>query len=64
MGFIVDRPGLTLVIVGVLAFLIRNEFGWVPLIGGAMTAVLTFAALFFVVGGVWMFVVGRSADPT
>ena len=64
MGFIVDRPGLTLVIVGVLAFLIRNALGWVPLIGGAMTAILTFASVFFVIGGIWMFVVGRSADPT
>lgn len=63
MGFIIDRPGLTLIIVGVLAFLVRNIFNWVPLVGGAMSAILTFAAVFFVVGGVWMFVVGRSADP-
>jgi len=62
MGFIVDRPGLTLVIVGVIAFLIRNAFNWVPLIGGAMGAVLMFAAAFFIVGGIWMFVVGRSSD--
>lgn len=64
MGFIVDRPGLTLIIVGVLAFLVRNVFDWVPLIGGAMGAILMFASVFFVVGGIWMFVVGRSPDPT
>ena len=64
MGFIVDRPGLTLIIVGVLAFLLRNVFGWVPLIGGVTTAVLMFASVFFVVGGIWMFVVGRNPDPT
>lgn len=62
MGFIVDRPGLTLIIVGVIAFLIRNLFTWVPLIGGAVSAILMFAAAFFIVGGVWMFVVGRSSD--
>ncbi len=64
MGFIVDRPGLTLIIVGVIAFLIRNALNWVPLVGGAMSAVLSFAAVFFVVGGLWMFFVGRSPDPT
>lgn len=64
MGFIIDRPGLTLIIVGVVVYLLRNAFTWVPLIGGATTAVLWFAAVFFVVGGIWMFVVGRSADPT
>ncbi len=64
MGFIVDRPGLTLIIVGVVAFLLRNVFSWVPLAGGAMSAILMFAAAFFVVGGIWMFVVGRSSDPT
>lgn len=64
MGFIIDRPGLTLIIVGVLAFFSRRFFSWVPLIGGAMSAILLFAAVFFVIGGVWMFVVGRSPDPT
>lgn len=64
MGFIIDRPGLTLIIVGILAFLVRNVFAWVPLIGGAMSAILMFAAVFFVVGGLWMFVVGRNPDPT
>jgi hypothetical protein len=63
MGFIVDRPGLTLVIVGLVAFLARNIFSWVPLIGGAMNAILLFVGVFFVIGGVWMFVVGRSHDP-
>lgn len=64
MGFIVDRPGLTLIIVGVIAFLARNIFSWVPLIGGAMSVMLLFVGVFFVIGGVWMFVVGRSSDPT
>jgi len=64
MGFIVDRPGLTLVIVGVLSFVLRNAFNWVPLIVGALGAILTFAAVFFVIGGVSMAVVGRPADPT
>lgn len=64
MGFIVDRPGLTLVIVGVIAFLLRNAFSWVPLIGGALGTILLFAAAFFVVGGMWMAVVGRGAEPT
>lgn len=64
MGFIMDRPGLTLIIVGVGAYLLRNAFGWVPLIGGSISAVLMFAAVFFVVGGIWMFVVGRRPDPT
>ena len=45
MGFIVDRPGLTLIIVGIIAF-------------------LSFAAVFFVVGGLWMFFMGRNPDPT
>lgn len=64
MGFIMDRPGLTLIVVGVIAYLLRNAFGWVPLIGGAVSAVLLFAAAFFVVGGIWMFVVGRRSDTT
>lgn len=64
MGFIVDRPGLTLIIVGIIAFLLRNVFSWVPLIGGAMGAILSFAAVFFVVGGLWMFFMGRNPDPT
>jgi len=64
MGFIVDRPGLTLIVVGIVALLVRNVFAWIPLIGGAMSAILLFAGVFFVIGGIWMFVVGRSPDPT
>lgn len=62
MAFIMDRPGLTLILVGVVAFLVRNAFGRVPLIGGSISALLLFASVFFVVGGLWMFVVGRRGD--
>lgn len=60
MKFIVDQPGLTLLIAGVIAFLVRPLFGWVPLIGGAMSVILLFVAVFFVVGGAWMFFMGRK----
>ena len=56
--------GVLLIIVGIIAFLVRNVFNWVPLIGGAMNTILIFAACFFVVGGIWMFFMGRNPDPT
>ncbi len=63
MGFIVDRPGLSLLVVGILMFFVRPLFEWLPLIGGAMNTILLLASIFFVVGGVWMFFMNRSGDP-
>jgi hypothetical protein len=64
MGFIVDQPGLSLLITGIVALVVRPFFDWVPLIGGLMSTLLLVAGLFFVVGGIWMFLVGRKpVDP-
>lgn len=58
MRFLVDRPGATLLIVGVFAYFVRDLLGRIPLIGGVMSTVSLVAAIFFVIGGIWIMITG------
>lgn len=59
--FILTRPGITLIVVGILAFLIRMVIDGVPVVGGMLSGILLVASVFFVVGGLWIFVMGRAS---
>ncbi len=62
MKFILTRPGITLIVVGIVAFFVRNLLDGLPLIGGIISPILLVASIFFVVGGLWIFVMGRAGD--
>ncbi len=60
MKFLIDRPGVVLLLSGIIAFLARRFFGWVPLIGGVMSTILFVFAIFAIVGGVWLLLMDRK----
>ncbi len=60
MKFLIDRPGVVLLLSGIIAFLARQFFGWVPLIGGVMSTILFVFAIFAIVGGVWLLLMDRK----
>ncbi len=60
MKFLIDRPGVVLLLSGIVAFLARRFFGWVPLIGGVMSTILFVFAIFAIVGGVWLLLMDRK----
>ncbi len=59
MKTIVQRPGVTLLLTGIVAFFARRVVGWVPFIGGTMKFVLLVFAFFAIVGGFWILLNGR-----
>lgn len=58
------RPGYTLLLAGIVAFVGSRFIDLVPLIGGMLQAMLFFFAIFAVVGGVWLIVANRRAGIT
>ncbi len=62
MKFILTRPGITLIVVGIIAFFVRRIVDGLPLVGGILNGILFVASIFFVIGGLWIFVMGRAAE--
>lgn len=61
MDTIVNRPGVTLLIAGIASLVLRWPAGWIPLLGGLLSWILLLVAIFFIVGGIWMIVIGRGS---
>ena len=60
MGLLM-RPGYTLLLAGIVSFLLSRVIDIVPLVG-SMLAVMTFLfALFAVFGGIWLVVAERRS---
>lgn len=57
------RPGTTLLLAGIVAFLVSRFIGFVPLIGGILTGMLAIFGMFAVVGGIWLIVAEWRAGP-
>ena len=58
------RPGYTLLLAGVLAYVVSRFIDVVPLIGSTVAVMLFLFALFAVVGGLWLiFAERRAARP-
>lgn len=55
------RPGYTLLLAGVLAYVVSRFIDVVPLIGSTVAVMLFLFALFAVVGGLWLIVAERRA---
>ena len=51
MDTTVKRPGVTLLIAGIAALILRWALGWIPFIGGMLGLILL---IFAVAGGIWM----------
>ncbi len=64
MKFIMTRPGVTLIIVGIVAYFLRPVLDGLPLVGGIVGSILLIASIFFVVGGIWIMFMGRAGDDT
>ena len=64
MKFIMERPGVTLILVGIAAYFLRPVLDGLPLVGGIVGSILFIASIFFVIGGVWIMFMGRSGDDT
>ncbi len=62
MKLIITRPGITLILVGILAFVLRPILDGLPAIGSLVSGILLVASIFFVVGGLWIFFMGRAGD--
>lgn len=56
------RPGTTLLLAGLVSFLVSQFIGFVPLVGGVLTAMLALFGLFAIVGGVWLSIAEWRAD--
>ncbi|MFT7599806.1 MAG: hypothetical protein ACI8TP_002742 [Acidimicrobiales bacterium] len=54
MDTTVKRPGVTLLIAGIAALILRWALGWIPFIGGMLGLILLIFAVFAVAGGIWM----------
>ncbi|MCP3853907.1 MAG: hypothetical protein GY745_13865 [Actinomycetia bacterium] len=61
MKTLLNRPGVVLVVTGILAYLVRPVVGAVPLLGGVLSIIFLLLAIFMVVGGVWMLIIGRGS---
>ena len=54
------RPGVALLVCGVVALLLRLLLRGVPLIGGLLGFVLLLGGIFFIVGGVFLLIKNRE----
>lgn len=61
MNTIVNRPGVTLLIAGIVSFFLRWPASWIPFLGGLLAWMLLLFAVFAVIGGIWMIFIGRPA---
>jgi uncharacterized membrane protein len=55
------RPGWTLLLVGIVSFLVSRFIGIVPLLGSMLVAMTLLFGLFAVVGGLWLIAMERRA---
>jgi len=58
------RPGYTLLLAGVLSFVVSRFIDVVPLIGRTVAVMLFLFSLFAVLGGLWLIVAERRAAHT
>ncbi len=58
------RPGATLLLLALVAFVVSLFIGGVPVVGAWLYWILRFVALFGVVGGIWLLIMGRKAEET
>ena len=58
------RPGTTLLLAGLVAFLVSQFIGFVPVVGGVLTGMLALFGMFAIVGGVWLSVAEWRAGQT
>ena len=56
------RPGATLLLAGIVSFILSRFIDFVPLIGGMLSVMLFFFAVFAVIGGVWLTVANARAS--
>lgn len=54
------RPGVVLLVTGVVAILLRGLIRGLPLIGGLLAWVFLLAGIFFVVGGIFLLIKKRD----
>jgi len=54
------RPGVALLVTGVVALLLRLVIDKVPLIGGLLAWVCLLGGLFFIVGGIFLLIKKRG----
>ena len=54
------RPGVVLLVTGVVALLVRSLIDKVPLIGGLLSWVCLLGGIFFIVGGIFLLVKPRG----
>lgn len=62
MDTIVNRPGVTLLVAGLVSLVLRWPAGWLPVIGGLLSWILFLVAIFFIIGGIWMIFIGRGSS--
>ncbi len=53
------RPGTTLLLAGILSFLVSRYIDIVPVIGSMLAAMLFLFSIFAVIGGIWLVVAER-----
>ena len=53
------RPGTTLLLAGILSFLVSRYIDIVPLIGSMLAVMLFLFSIFAVIGGIWLVVAER-----
>lgn len=54
------RPGMVLLITGIVAILLRGVIGGLPLLGGLLAWVFLLAGIFFIVGGAFLLIKKRD----
>lgn len=55
------RPGTTLLLAGVVSYVVSKFIGGLPLLGSILSAMLLLFSIFAVIGGVWLIVAERRA---
>lgn len=63
MGLLM-RPGYTLLLAGIASYFVSKYIDFVPLVGGMLAIMLTFFAIFAVVGGIWLVIAERRTAAT
>lgn len=53
------RPGYTLLLVGILSYLVSRYIDALPVLGSMLQFMMAFFAVFAVVGGLWLVVAER-----
>lgn len=56
------RPGSTLLLLALVAFVVSFFIRGVPVVGGLLYLFLLAVTVFGVIGGIWLLIMGRRAD--